>query len=123
MTSIRIGLALVALILSACVADTRPAACDQPEITIELALTATSLTPTNPTACIDQQVTLVITSEIDGTLHIHGYDEAVPATAVEAGEELPLQFVAGRSGQFVIQVHAADDPEGREVGIFTVHEQ
>lgn len=123
MTGLRVGLALVALTLAACVTDTRPEACDQPEITIELALTATSLTPTNPTVCIDQQVALVITSDVDGTFHIHGYDAAVPATAVEADEELTLRFVAGGSGQFVIEMHAANDPEGVEVGIFTVHEQ
>lgn len=33
-----------------------------------------------------------------------------------------MNFTAGRSGQFPIEVHAGDDPRGVEVGILTVHE-
>ena len=110
------------LIVNACVADTRPEACDEPSITVEVTLTSTSLTPSDPGVCRGQEVTLVVTSEVDGFLHLHGYDEHVPVTEVAAGEEERLTFVAAQSGQFPIEIHPADDPEGVGVGVFTVYE-
>lgn len=89
---------------------------------IELTLTADRLTPTSPAVCRGDEVTLVVTSEVDGVLHIHGYDDAVPATAVSAGELTELVFTAGRSGQFPIELHTDENTEGVALGIFTVHE-
>lgn len=109
-------------VLAGCVNDSRPGFCDQPSITLELELTADALTPNDPAVCRDQEVTLVIASGVDGIIHIHGYDAAVPATEVSAGEELRLSFSAARSGQFPIELHPADDPEGVSIGVFTVHE-
>jgi hypothetical protein len=116
--------ALVALLLviAGCVTDSRPSACDQSAVTIDLQLTADALTPGDPAVCRDQDVTLVVTSKVDGVIHIHGYDEIVPATEVSAGEDLRLSFVAERAGQFPIELHPAADPTGASVGIFTVHE-
>ena len=113
---------VVTLMLSACVSDGRPATCNEPAATIELTLTADSLSPTDPAVCRDQEVTLVVDSQVDGTLHIHGYDEQVPASTVSAGEDLRLEFTASRSGQFPIELHADTRPQGVSVGVFTVHE-
>jgi hypothetical protein len=113
---------LLALTLVACVGETRPQGCGEPTATLELTLTREALTPTNPAACRDQQVTLIVDSEVDGALHIHGYDADVPASAVTAGEELRLEFTATRSGQFPIELHTDATPEGVSVGVFTVHE-
>jgi hypothetical protein len=110
------------LALSACVDQGRPKACGASSVTLELQLSADRLAPADPAVCRDQEVTLVIASDVDGVLHIHGYDEQVPATEVSAGDELRLEFVAERSGQFPIELHPAADPTGVEVGIFTVHE-
>jgi len=120
----RRGVLLLALAvgLAGCVSDTRPEACDAESVTIDLALTATDLTPDGPAVCRDQEVTLIVDSAADGVLHIHGYDEAVPATTVHAGDTVTLEFTAARSGQFPIELHASDDPEGIVLGIFTVHE-
>ena len=41
---------------------------------------------------------------------------------VVAGETAELAFTAARSGQFAIELHRHDSPEGVAVGIFTVHE-
>jgi hypothetical protein len=119
-----LGFMLLVTLLAACVSDTGPDAesCDAPSIELELTLTADALTPSDPAVCRDQDVTLRIASDVDGFIHIHGYDEAVPATEVVAGEELELAFTADRSGQFPIELHPADDPEGIDVGVFTVHE-
>lgn len=110
------------LVIAGCVTDSRPSACDQRAITIDLQLTADALTPSDPAVCRDQEVTLVFTSKVDGVIHIHGYDEIVSATEVSAGEELRLSFVAERAGQFPIELHPEADPAGAGVGIFTVHE-
>ena len=115
---------VAALLLAGCIEDTRPnaEACSAPSIELSLSLTADALTPGNPAVCRDQEVTLRIESQVDGIFHIHGYDEAVPATEVRAGETLPITFEATRSGQFPIELHPEDDPRGVDVGIFTVHE-
>ena len=117
-------LLILALVVAAtgCVSQNRPQSCDDPRLTLEVTLTAAAMQPSDPAVCRGQEVTLVVASEVDGVLHIHGYDEQVPATEVAAEEELRLVFVATRSGQFPIELHPADDPRGIEVGIFTVHE-
>ena len=114
----------VALLLAACVEDARPQgeACEAPTVEVALTLSADGLQPAGPAVCRDQEVTLVISSSVDGVIHIHGYDEWVPATGVTAGEDLELSFPAERSGQFPIELHPADDPQGLELGVFTVHE-
>jgi hypothetical protein len=121
----RAALALLVMIatLTACVSEARPSTCGTAAVTIDLALTATSLTPNDPAVCRDQEVTLVIASDVDGVFHIHGYDEAVPASTVTAGEDLTLRFTANRSGQFTIELHPADNPgQGVALGILTVYE-
>ena len=115
-------LAVAVAMLTGCVTDGRPADCDDDSVTRELILAADSLTPSNPGVCRDQDVTLQLASEADGFLHIHGYDGTLPATEVSAGEEREVTFTADREGQFPIEFHPADDPEGVDVGIFTVYE-
>lgn len=114
-------LAALILLVTGCIEDGRPASCDGPA-QIALVVTGDSMTPADPSVCRDQAVTLSIESEVDGVLHIHGYDEEAPATPIVAGETLELSFTASRSGQFPMELHADDDPAGVELGIFTVHE-
>jgi hypothetical protein len=112
------------LILTACVEDTGPdpEACAAPTVELQLSLSADALDPNDPAVCRDQAVTLVISPDADGVFHIHGYDEEVPATEVRTGMPIALEFTASRSGQFPIEFHAADDPAGVDIGVFTVHE-
>ena len=114
-------LALV-VILAGCVDDGRPEDCDATDVSIELSVSADAMTPDDPAACRDQRVTLVIDSSVDGHFHIHGYDEAVPETELAPGEEVEIEFVADRSGQFTMELHGDGDDEGIELGVFTVHE-
>lgn len=118
-----VALAAVVL-LTACVENTAPdpVACAAPAVELELALGADALTPNDPSVCRGQEVTLVITPAVDGVFHIHGYDAEVPATEVADGQEIELRFTAARSGQFPIELHLLDAPEGAEIGVFTVHE-
>ncbi len=55
-------------------------------------------------------------------LHLHGYDDQVPATEVRAGQETVFAFDAVRSGQFPIALHTTDGPAEIDVGTLTVHE-
>jgi Cupredoxin-like domain len=114
--------ALVA-VLAGCVTQNRPAACDDDATTIEVTVTERALEPNDPAACRGQDVTIVVDSEVDGVIHIHGLDEVVPATTIAAGERETLEFEADRSGQFPIELHPADDPEGVSIGILTLHER
>jgi hypothetical protein len=108
--------------VTGCVTDSRPATCHQDATTIELTVTATSMDPSNADACRGQDVVLVIDSEVDGVFHIHELDDLVPATTIAAGDETTLEFTAERSGQFPVELHAADDPQGVSIGILTLHE-
>jgi len=115
---------LVAAVLVGCVTENRrPATCDADETTVELTLSATALEPDDPAACRGQLVTMIIDPEVDGGFHIHGLDDLVPATSVVADEQVTLAFTVDRSGQFPIELHPDDDPEGVTLGIFTVHER
>jgi hypothetical protein len=118
--AILIGLSVV---LGACVSENRPADCDDDAKTIRVTVDATSMEPNDPAACRGQDVTLIVDPEVDGILHIHGLDALVPATTISAGEQLRLEFTADLSGQFPIELHAADDPRGASVGILTIHER
>lgn len=109
--------------IGGCVTESRPdaSACAASTIELELRLTAESLTPA-PSVCRGQQVTFRIASAVDGFIHIHGYDEAVSAAEVVAGEELEVTFTADRAGQYPIELHPADDPEGVSIAVLTVNE-
>lgn len=117
-------LLLAAAVLTGCVTDNRPdaSACAATSAELDVTLTAEALDPSDPAVCRGQAVTMVVHSRVDGVIHLHGYDEQVPATPVRAGEDTTLEFTAATSGQFPIELHAEDDPRGVEVGIFTVHE-
>ena len=116
-------LLLVAGILVGCVSENRPATCNADETTIELTVSATDLEPNDPSACRDQVVTMVLDSEVDGVFHIHGLDRIVPATPVVAGDQVTLEFTVDQSGQFPIEIHPGDDPQGVSIGIFTVYDR
>jgi len=120
------GAALLALALATagCVTTNEPdpEACAAPTATVELSLTAAGLTPQDPAVCRGQQVELQVQSDIDGVLHIHGYDEEAPLIEVSAGERADVTFDASRSGQFPIEVHTDENPQGTSVGVLTVHE-
>jgi hypothetical protein len=118
------ALVVLAVLVAGCVESNAPdpSACAAPRVTVELRLTAAGLTPDDPGACRGQQVELVVDSEVDGTLHIHGYDEEAPLVEVTAGERTTVIFDASRSGQFPIESHTNQTPEGASVGVPTVHE-
>lgn len=111
------------LLIAGCVDQNVPADCSDESVTRELTLTGTVLGGDRPSVCRGQAVTLGFTADGDGVLHIHGYEEHVPAIEYTADERTELRFTAAASGQYPIEIHSNESPEGREVGIFTVHER
>ena len=114
---------LVLTLLTACVGDAGlPATCHDPSVSLEATLSDEHLEPAALEACRGQAVTITFTIERDGVLHLHGYDDQVPATEVRAGQETVFAFDAVRSGQFPIALHTTDGPAEIDVGTLTVHE-
>jgi hypothetical protein len=115
--------ALASMALAAgCVPDAGlPSTCHDPSVRFEATLVEERLEPANFAACRDQEVTIAFTIERDGILHLHGYDEDVPATSVHAGDEVDFTFVA-KAGAFPIALHTDDGPAEVTVGTLTVHE-
>lgn len=115
--------AVAALFLAAasgCVSS--GSACDDLSDRVEITVTADGLVPSQPAVCRDRDVTLAVTPEVSGVLHVHGYDEDLPATTIVEGEPIELSFRSSRSGQFPVELHTDADAQGIDVGIFTVHE-
>ena len=79
-----------------------------------------TLDPSAIAVCKGQQVALRISVDVDGVVHLHGYDDVVEAQGVSAGETATFDFTASLVGQFVIEFHTQDDES--EIGILTVHE-
>lgn len=119
--SARIG---VAALLLAAVSGCLPggSGCDDLPDRVEITVSADGMTPSQPAVCRDRDVTLAVTPEVSGVLHVHGYDEDLPATTIVSGEPIELSFRSSRSGQFPVELHTDADPQGIDVGIFTVHE-
>jgi hypothetical protein len=111
------------ILVAALAAGCLPAAtCPERSVSLTAAVSADAMDPSSLTACKGQEVTLEVTSETDGILHIHGYDEQVPAIPLEPGEERTIEFTADVAGQFVIELHARDGETETEIGILTVNE-
>jgi hypothetical protein len=117
------GAALLAALLTACVGDVGlPATCHEASVSFAATLSDEHLEPATFEACRGQNITITFKIERDGILHLHGYDDQVPATEVRAGHDTVFQFDAVRSGQFPIALHTTDGPAEVIVGGLTVHE-
>lgn len=111
------------LVIVACVPENRPETCADDAVTVDLTVRADGMEPANPSVCSGQDVTLGLSSEVDGVFHIHGLDESVPATTIAAGQGIQLEFTAEETGQFPIELHLADDPQGVSIGILTIYDR
>lgn len=50
----------------------------------------------------DSRVRLLVTSDVDGEVHLHGYDIG---EALEAGRPTIIEFVASQAGEFAVETH------------------
>jgi hypothetical protein len=114
--------AALAIVASLAVGCQPNAACEETSVSLEATVSDTAMEPSALTVCRDQDVTLVLTSETDGVLHIHGYDDQVPAVTLESGDVMDIEFTADVVGQFIIELHAHAGDTSAEIGVLTVDE-
>ena len=111
------------LVAAACVPQSSlPSDCDASEVERSATLAGQQLDPSAIDVCRGQGVTLTVTTERDGVLHLHGYDDQGAAVEIHIGETAHLVFTASRPGQFPVEFHDANG-SSEEVGILTVHER
>lgn len=74
--------------------------------TIHLAITSDApAEPVQEDVPLRSLVTLEVTSEVDGLLHVHGYEEEIELTAGETAERT---FEASMTGAFEVETHDPD---------------
>lgn len=113
--------AALLLVSAACVPQSDlPSDCDAGAVERNATLSDAGLEPDAIDVCSGQEVTITITVERAGELHLHGYDDQVPELEVAVGEVTELAFTASRAGQFPLELHTGQDEI--EIGILTVHE-
>jgi hypothetical protein len=98
-----------------------PSDCDASQVERTATLAGQQLDPDAIDVCRGQRVTLNVTTQRDGVLHLHGYDDQGAAVQIRTGETAHLVFTASRAGQFPMEMHDANG-SSEEVGILTVHE-
>ena len=114
----------IVLLVSACVSSSpgSSANCGQDSVTLMATLPATGkLQPEKLAVCQDQAAALTVTSERDGELHLHGYDDQKAEVELQAGTDTRLEFTASHVGQFVLELHPADGSDKVQVGVLTVN--
>jgi hypothetical protein len=118
-----IPIALLTAVLAACVPSTNlPTTCHDPSVAFAATLVEERLEPATFDVCRGQQVTITFTIQRDGILHLHGYDDLLPAREVRAGQTVDFAFEAVHAGQFPIAVHTTDGPADATVGTLIVNE-
>lgn len=115
--SAAVAIGLVALLVA--LALGQGTECPEPPVVIEAQIDFTSLEPSELRACRGQEVTLRLTPEFDGIVHIHGIEIA---REIRDGQPLDLVFTPQQSGQFVIETHTHDSDEAPQVGVLIVDE-
>ena len=122
-TAALVALLLLATISIGCVREANlPDDCDAGTVERTTSLSGDRLDPESIDVCKGQQVTIEISTERAGELHLHGYDEEAPEVPVEPGDTATFNFTATRAGQFVIELHTPNEGPEIEVGLLTVHE-
>jgi hypothetical protein len=107
------------LLLAGCAASPS-GPCGQSAIDLDVTVTQEDMTPSALDGCVDVEVTLRVSSEIDGEFHVHGIGDEVEAELV-TGETATLTFTPPTAGQFIIEVHP-EEGEEFEAGVLTVNE-
>lgn len=118
-----VTLLILGVMVAACVPDAnRPESCDAGAVSFATTLVEERLEPSTFDVCVGQEVSIEFDIQRNAILHLHGFDDQVPAREVRSGETVTFAFEATRSGQFPIAIHTVDGPAEATVGTLTVHE-
>ena len=121
-TALLLLLMLAALVLGCVQQADLPEDCEASSVQRQASLSGERLDPESIDVCKGQHVSLQISTERAGEIHLHGYDEEAPGVEVESGDTATFAFTATRAGQFVIELHDEAAGSETEVGLLTVHE-
>jgi hypothetical protein len=114
---------LLAVVLLGCVQQAvLPDDCGTTSAQRPALLSGDRLDPQSIDVCKGQQVTLEITTERAGEIHLHGYDAEAPEVVVAPGDKATFAFKATRPGQFPIELHTPNNGSEIQIGVLTVHE-
>ena len=91
-------------------------------MTVEATVTDDAMEPSAISVCRGQEVTLEVHSQTDSVIHLHGFDDQVPATSLTPGDTTTIEFTADAAGQFIIELHAQSGASSLEIGVLTVNE-
>ena len=111
----------IALCLAAGCTD-GTASCSSPSVTVEATVTDHGMDPSAVAVCRGQEVTLEVHSQTDAVLHLHGFDDQVPAASLTPGETTTFEITADVAGQFIIELHDRSGASSTEIGVLTVNE-
>lgn len=115
--SAAVAVGLVALLVALALGQS--ADCPEPPVVIDAQVDFTTLEPSEMRVCRGQEVTLRLSPQFDGIVHIHGIDIA---REVRDGRPIDLVFIPDQSGQFTIETHTHDSDEAPQVGVLIVDE-
>jgi len=96
-----------------------PEDCQAASVEREATLTGNRLDPEAIAVCKGQELTLTITADRAGEIHLHGYDNELE---VQPGDTATVTFSTTLAGQFPIELHPPDEGPEVEIGILTVNE-
>lgn len=82
-------------------------------VSLDLRVTGSSMQPPDPSAHLNDSVTMTLTADRDEEIHLHGYDVAFDC---QAGKPVSHTFKADKTGSFDIEIEASS----QRVGTFTV---
>lgn len=114
-----VALASMALASGCAQQRTLPSDCSAPMVERAATLTDGGLAPDGFDVCKGQAVTLSVTVQASGTLHLQGFEDQVAPQDVSPGEVAKLSFTASQAGQFFLELHKGADEI--DLAIVTVH--
>ncbi len=111
---------VILVVATACVNQASlPEDCQAASVERAATLAGDRLDPETINVCKGQELTLTITSERAGEIHVHGYEEE---KEVEPGHTAIFTFSTALPGQFPIELHPPANAPEVEIGILTVNE-
>lgn len=80
-------------------------------VTIDLAVSGSTMTPDHPSAKQGDRVTMTITADKAEEIHLHGYD--IQFVVPSAGGPVTHTFTADKTGDFDMEIESTSTPLGK----------
>ncbi len=80
------------------------------DVSLDLKVTGANMQPSDPSARLNDRVTMTVTTDKDEEIHLHGYDIAFEC---KAGKPLTKTFKADKTGPFEIEIEDTSQKLGQ----------